>query len=124
MYVPVKTNRVARPPFLPNKMSVFNLSPTMMVLSGLKSCLAGGFNKAVYGGRVTAYLALTQSSIVAEGFPIDIGSLPSAYRSGALIEPAPGRRPLASGNVLSSFVARNLQSGFLVRYWKAFEILV
>jgi len=105
--MPVNTKRVARPPFFPNRMSVFNLSPTMMVLLGSNGCLA-----------------LTQSNIVTEGFPMDMGSFPRAYRRGALMEPAPGKRPWASGYVLSSFVTRNLQPGFLIRYWKALEILV
>jgi hypothetical protein len=37
--VPVKTSNVARPPLFPNCMSVFSLSPTMIVRWGSKLCL-------------------------------------------------------------------------------------
>lgn len=36
---PVRTSKVANPPFCPNKMSVFSLSPTMIVLVGSKCTL-------------------------------------------------------------------------------------
>ncbi|KAI8989069.1 hypothetical protein BD414DRAFT_485881, partial [Trametes punicea] len=90
--IPVRTKSVARPPALPNSMSVLSLSPTMIVRFGSKSCFA----------RI-------QSSIVPFGFPMATGSRPRANRSGALIAPAPGSSPSAVGYVLSSFVARNAQ---------------
>jgi len=86
--IPVKTSRVVRPPFFPNKISVFNLSPTIIVRLGSKSTLA-----------------LTQSNIVPDGFPVQTGFRLNAYRSGALIDPAPGNKPAEVGKVLSSLVA-------------------
>jgi hypothetical protein len=53
------------------------------------------------------YFALIQSNIVLAGLPMLIGSLSSAYLSGALMDPAPGNNPSEVGYVLSSFVARN-----------------
>ena len=41
MHEPVRTSRVVRPPFLPNKISVFNLSPTIIVRLGSKCTLTG-----------------------------------------------------------------------------------
>jgi hypothetical protein len=40
------------------------------------------------------HFAFMQSSIVFAGLPIAIGSLPRAYRNGAKIDPAPGKRPV------------------------------
>lgn len=70
------------------------------------------------------HFALMQSNIVLAGFPILMGSLSKAYRSGALMDPAPGSKPSEVGYVLSSLVARNWQPGLRVRYWKAFESFV
>lgn len=55
--------------------------------------------------RLITNLALTQSNMVPDGFPVQTGSRPNAYRSGALIDPAPGNKPAEVGKVLSSFVA-------------------
>ena len=38
--------------------------------------------------------------MVVDGFPVQIGSLPRAYRKGALSAPDPGNKPAAIGNVL------------------------
>ena len=64
-----------------------------------------------------------QSSIVRCGLPIASGSRPSAQRSGAEIEPAPGRSPSADGYVLSVLVARNATPGRW-RYVNALESFV
>ena len=42
-------------------------------------------------------LALTQSNMVSAGFPVQTGFRPNAYRSGALIDPAPGNKPAEVG---------------------------
>lgn len=61
-------------------------------------------NEFFFEGLITN-LALTQSNMVPDGFPVQTGSRPNAYRSGALIDPAPGNKPAEVGKVLSSFVA-------------------
>lgn len=72
-------------------------------------------NIGQFGHRNVAYFALMQSSMVLAGFPMLMGALPSAYVSGALMEPAPGRSPSAVGYVLSVFVARNAHPGLRIR---------
>lgn len=62
--------------------------------------------------------------MVLAGFPILTGSLPNAYRKGALIEPAPGNKAPAAGYVESSLVARNRHCGFNVKCINAFDSLV
>lgn len=104
------TSNVDSPPFLPNSMSVFSLSPTMIVRLGSKSCLCGFPAKidnndhhellhAVAGDRAEGgtYFALMHSSIVAAGLPMYRGSFPIAVLTGAMIAPAPGSRPCAEG---------------------------
>lgn len=81
-HAPVRTRSVARPPALPNSMSVFSLSPTMMVRLGSKSCLqlpaAHQHPRILVSRRWMAHFALMQSSIVRCGFPMAIGSRPRA----------------------------------------------
>ena len=82
-----------------------------------------GLDKSL-GKGPTTHLALIQSSMVGPGFPIDTGSLLSAYRSDALRLPEPGNKPPLTGNVESVLVARNKHPSFNRRYWNAFESLV
>ena len=90
---PVRTSNVANPPFCPKRMSVFSLSPTIIVRLGSKWTLFKSINSVIVRNEVNTYFALTQSSMVVDGLPVQTGSLPSAYRRGALMAPAPGSRP-------------------------------
>lgn len=125
-HLPVRTRSVARPPACPKSMSVFRRSPIMIVRAGSNLTLA---RVSLASGLIRApidvnYFAWMQSNIVFAGFPILMGSLSNAKRSGALMDPAPGSNPSALGYVLSSLVTRNWQPGLRVRYWKAFESFV
>lgn len=134
--LPVRTNKVETPPPFPNAMSVSIRSPIITVLAGSKCCLKGlNSHLAAFvsrsqakgqRGRSETHLALMQSSIALCGLPTAIGSILVAYRSGALIAPAPGSVPPPgpAGYVESSFVAMNRQPGLRVRYWNALESLV
>jgi hypothetical protein len=122
--LPDNTSKVERPPILPNKISVSNRSPTMIVRFGSNSTLQLSVLVVRIGNKGRTDLALMQSNMVLDGLPIFNGALFNKNRNGAMVAPAPGNKPPRVWYTLSSFVARKRQPGLRVRYWNAFDSLV
>jgi len=122
--LPVNTSKVERPPILPNKISVSNRSPTMIVRFGSNSTLQHSVLVVPVDHKDSTDLALMQSNMVSDGLPILNGASFNTNRNGELIAPAPGNKPSRVGYVVSSFVARKIQPGLRLRYWNAFDSLV
>lgn len=93
---PVYTSRVFRPPWLPNRISVDSLSPTITVLV-----------------RSIPRVWTIKSKNSWFGLPTTVGCILAQVCNMATIVPPPGSsRPPSTGSVSSVFVATNKQPGF------------